>query len=281
MRTRPVERASDRLTAWLTALLFAASLLPNGSTAASTPANTAAGATDAVAIAGKTAPPPGDAAPASVNVECRRPSPARQRGEPPGPRLPDKGPVTTALAPLRITVACVDGDTLTSETSTPASNRVAPPPTGPAPAGSTSSVASLVSNLDPRGEQTSRPDWNLLVPAALSKLVALVLAIACGILAYAAWRVLHLALAGPAGPASPSGPRPGNEAFAFQRHWGGFGGSSTGWTVSERLVRVIVGLALAALAVSLGMQLVAHEAGRDDKAKPGPEAAASAAKPGK
>jgi hypothetical protein len=33
--------------------------------------------------------------------------------------------------------------------------------------------------------------------------------------------------------------------------------------------------------VSLGMQLLPQEAGRDDKAKPGPEAAASAVKQGK
>ena len=107
------------------------------------------------------------------------------------------------------------------------------------PASPTSSVASLAPNPNPQGEQTSRLDWNLLVPAALSKLIALVLAIACGILAYAAWRVLHQALAGPARPASTSDPRPESGAFVFQRHWGGFGGSSTGWTVSERLVCVM------------------------------------------
>jgi hypothetical protein len=48
--------------------------------------------------------------------------------------------------------------------------------------------------------------------------------------------------------------------FAFRRHWGGFGGGSTGWVVSERLVRVIVGLVLAGLAAGLGMQLVPHDA---------------------
>jgi protein-S-isoprenylcysteine O-methyltransferase Ste14 len=143
------------------------------------------------------------------------------------------------------------------------------------------SVASSGVNPNVEFEQTSRLDWNLLVPAVLSKLIAVVLAIACGILAYAAWRVLHQALAGPVRPASPSDPLPEDGPFAFQRHWGGFGGSSTGWTVSERLVRVIVGLVLAALAVSLGMQLVPQETGRDDKGKPGPEAAASAVKQGK
>lgn len=255
-------RAFDRFTVSLAALLVAASLLPNGSAASET-TGTAASAPDTVEIAGKAAPPPSDVAASAVDLECRRRSPARRRVEPPVQRPPDKGSATTVPEPIRITVACVDGDASTTGTMT-------------------GQVASVAPTPAPQGEQTSRLDWNLLVPAALSKLITLVLAIACSILAYAAWRVLRRALAGPAKlPSPPSDPHPETGTFVFQRHWGGFGGSSTGWTVSERLVRVIVGLALAALAVSLGMQLVPQEAGRDDKAKPGPEAPASAAKQGK
>jgi len=186
----------------------------------------------------------------------------------------------TSKEPVAIVgkVARPSGEAVAAEASPP--KPVTPAPTGQAVSNTSAAVASP-SQASPPGEAASRLDWNLLVPAMLSRLVVLVLAIACAILAHAAWKVLAQALPAAAKAPSPTVPRAEGDGFVFQRHWGGFGGSSTGWTVSDRLVRVVVGLALAALAASLGTQLVPQDAGRDDKPKAGPDAAASAANPGK
>lgn len=277
----PVERAHDRSTFPLVTLLVLASLLPNASAAADTTANTVASPVDALPITGKAAPQPGDSASAPTNLECRRTPPVRRPVESSVRLPPGKGSTPTTSESIRITLACVDGNAPTSEKATQDSNLVAQAAAGQSLPLQSNTDQGLAPNSNPRGDQTPQLDLNVLVPAVLSKLIALVLAIACGVLAYAAWRILHQALLVPASPTSPSDSRPEAGAFVFQRHWGGFGGSSTGWTMSDRLVRVIVGLALAALAVSLGMQFGPQEAGRDDKAKAGPEAAASAAKQGK
>jgi hypothetical protein len=44
---------------------------------------------------------------------------------------------------------------------------------------------------------------------------------------------------------------PDTGELMFRRHWGGFGGASTGWVVSQTLMRVAVGLVLAVIAAAL------------------------------
>lgn len=146
-------------------------------------------------------------------------------------------------------------------------------------------------------------DWFVRASALLGQLVTLALAVACGLLAWSAFVVLREALgmaprrvdadppasgdplpsdsnvarSPPDASAPPLSPAIAAQPFTFQRHWGGFGGASTGWVLSERLVRVMVGLVLAGLAAGLGMQLVPHEAGKAEATASG--GAASAAKP--
>lgn len=47
------------------------------------------------------------------------------------------------------------------------------------------------------------------------------------------------------------------EGFTFRRHWGSFGGESTGWNMSPRLVRLVSGTLLAAVGGWLVLQLLA------------------------
>lgn len=54
------------------------------------------------------------------------------------------------------------------------------------------------------------------------------------------------------------------EGFSFRRHTGGFGGGSTGWQVSEQLVRVLCGLVLTLLATAIAMQAVTPGPARTD-----------------
>jgi hypothetical protein len=77
--------------------------------------------------------------------------------------------------------------------------------------------------------------WLVALPDALCAVVALAL-VAAGL-----W-VLYLALV-----------RPDAGDFAFRRHTGGFGGSSTGWQASPALVRLASGLALIVLALAVTM----------------------------
>jgi hypothetical protein len=79
------------------------------------------------------------------------------------------------------------------------------------------------------------PTWFAVLPDVLCGVAALALA------GFGLW-LLYLALAGPdAGE------------FSFRRHAGGFGGSSTGWQVSQALARLLAGLALVLLALALTM----------------------------
>jgi hypothetical protein len=79
------------------------------------------------------------------------------------------------------------------------------------------------------------PTWFTLLPDVLCGVTALALA------AGGLW-VLYLALVhAEAGD------------FAFRRHTGGFGGSSTGWQMSKALARLVAGLVLVVLALAVTM----------------------------
>lgn len=47
------------------------------------------------------------------------------------------------------------------------------------------------------------------------------------------------------------------EGFTFRRHWGSFGGESTGWNMSSRLMRLLSGIAIAAMGAWLILRLLA------------------------
>jgi hypothetical protein len=157
-----------------------------------------------------------------------------------------------------------------------------------------------------RHTTTTTVDWFVRASALLGELVTLALAVVCGLLSWAAFVVLREALgmmprlvvADPPAATAPAQPdsnvadaspppsaakplsraTPAPPAFTFKRHWGGFGGGSTGWVVSERLVRVIVGLVLAGLAAALGMQLVPRDGPAGKTEATSSSGAASAAK---
>jgi hypothetical protein len=58
-------------------------------------------------------------------------------------------------------------------------------------------------------------------------------------------------------------PKPGDaptrpaDGFNFRRHWGSFGGESTGWNISPRLTRLLSGLTIVAAGVWMLLYLVA------------------------
>jgi hypothetical protein len=101
--------------------------------------------------------------------------------------------------------------------------------------------------------------WLVALPDALCAVVALAL-VAAGL-----W-VLYLALV-----------RADAGDFAFRRHTGGFGGSSTGWQASPALVRLASGLALIVLALAVTMaRLPLKEDPKADAAAGGEGRAAAA-----
>ena len=99
------------------------------------------------------------------------------------------------------------------------------------------------------------PTWFALLPDVLCGVAALALT------AFGLW-LLYLALV-----------RPEAGEFSFRRHAGGFGGSSTGWQVSQALARLLAGLALVLLALALTMARLPLK----DEAKPETQAGAATA----
>ena len=79
------------------------------------------------------------------------------------------------------------------------------------------------------------PAWLAALPDVLCGVAAL------AIVGFGLW-MLYLALV-----------RPDGGEFSFRRHAGGFGGSSTGWQMSQALARLVAGLALILLALALTM----------------------------
>ena len=217
------------------------------------------------------------------------------------------------IAALWLAVAaCVPVGALAAESGALPAASSAPAASG---SGGTSSSSSPASAARPVETPPSSPvvvdsrvtpvDWFVRASALLGQLVMLALAVACGLLAWSAFVVLREALgmaprrvdadppasgdpspsdsnvarSPPGASAPPLSPAIAAQPFTFQRHWGGFGGASTGWVLSERLVRVMVGLVLAGLAAGLGMQLVPHEASAGKAEATASGGAASAAKP--
>jgi len=208
----------------------------------------------------------------------------RDRAMPRTTRPPAPSSSSVTIGSMQITLAC-----------TTAPGRVAA--TDPAPsaatvtahfsaASATSPDSSITTPLPPArpptvaASGTPPPAGDALkdTAALIRALIPLLLAAAAVMLAYAAFVVLRAALGlDPATlqrAAAADGDLPERASFTFHRHWGGFGGASTGWVISERLVRVIVGLTLGALAAAIGMEL----AGRPRDATPSrPEASSPAA----
>jgi hypothetical protein len=56
------------------------------------------------------------------------------------------------------------------------------------------------------------------------------------------------------------------DRFYFRRHWGGFGGSSTGWQISTPLAQLVAGLALAAVSGLLALNLLVPDQKSDTSA---------------
>jgi len=109
------------------------------------------------------------------------------------------------------------------------------------------------------------PTWFALLPDVLCGVAALAL------VAFGLW-LLYLSVV-----------RLDGGEFSFRRHAGGFGGSSTGWQVSQSMARLVAGLTLILLALALAMARLPlkedarPEAAADAKAAAAPEAKASPA----
>lgn len=88
----------------------------------------------------------------------------------------------------------------------------------------------------PGADQPAAGGWSIReVATASTTTVALALA-AAGL-----WLLLRVLADADNGPAAPASSLPG---FGFRRHWGSFGGESTGWNMSLRLARLVSGLAM-------------------------------------
>ena len=109
------------------------------------------------------------------------------------------------------------------------------------------------------------PTWFALLPDVMCGVAALAL------VAFGLW-LLYLSVV-----------RLDGGEFSFRRHAGGFGGSSTGWQVSQSMARLVAGLTLILLALALAMARLPlkedarPEAAADAKAAAAPEAKASPA----
>jgi hypothetical protein len=255
---------------------------------------------------------------ARPDLRCTPPPSSR------GSRRPAPAASTMTVGSVRITVACADGDSATAvQASGTPSGAAAPgsgasgsksggviPPSPPAstPSADGSTASAFVVDIRSSATAVATDDWFVRAAALFGQLVTLLLAAACGVLAWASFVILREALgmaslvaavdspkpvvagkvdsnatasplvSAPPSLTSKSAPTP--QPFTFQRHWGGFGGASTGWVLSERLIRVIVGLTLGGLAAGLGMQLVPHElaVSRAENASPGNTASAPKAR---
>ena len=104
------------------------------------------------------------------------------------------------------------------------------------------------------------PAWLAALPDVLCGLAALAL------VGFGLW-MLYLALV-----------RPDAGDFSFRRHAGGFGGSSTGWQMSQALARLFAGLALILLALALTMARLPLKEDAKDDAKAEAKAAGAEAK---
>ena len=104
------------------------------------------------------------------------------------------------------------------------------------------------------------PAWLVALPDVLCGVAAL------AIVGFGLW-MLYLALV-----------RPDGGEFSFRRHAGGFGGSSTGWQMSQALARLVAGLALILLALALTMARLPlkEDAKADAKADAAPAEARAA-----
>ncbi len=110
-----------------------------------------------------------------------------------------------------------------------------------------------------RAANDAAPAWLVALPDVLCGLAALAL------VAFGLWLLYRALVRVDAGELS------------FRRHAGGFGGSSTGWQLSQALARLVSGLALILLALALTM---ARSPAKDDAkadAVPGEAKPASAA----
>ena len=56
------------------------------------------------------------------------------------------------------------------------------------------------------------------------------------------------------------------EPFQFQRHWGGFGGSSSGWRISVPLTQLLAALTLAVVAGAIAIKLLRGSGTENDRA---------------
>jgi hypothetical protein len=107
---------------------------------------------------------------------------------------------------------------------------------------------------------SAAPAWLTALPDVLCGLAALAL------VGFGLW-MLYLALV-----------RPDAGDFSFRRHAGGFGGSSTGWQMSQALARLFAGLALILLALALTMARLPLKEDAKDDAKAEAKAAGAEAK---
>ena len=113
-----------------------------------------------------------------------------------------------------------------------------------------------------RAATGAAPAWLAALPDVLGGLAALML-VGFGL------GMLWLALV-----------RPDAGDFSFRRHSGGFGGSSTGWQMSQALARLVAGLALILLALALTMaRLPLKDDAKPEAASEAKAASASASAP--
>jgi hypothetical protein len=108
------------------------------------------------------------------------------------------------------------------------------------------------------------PGWAAVLPDVLCGVAALVLVV------FGVWLLALALVARDAGD------------FSLRRYQGGFGGTSTGWRVSQALARAATGVVVLLLALALGMARVPappHDdrTGAADEAKAAASAPASAA----
>lgn len=224
-----------------------------------------------VAVTASAVAQPAAAGASTVSSVCVKPRPTR-------PVVPRPAADPLPAAEVHVNVACeaprATGAATGSGTSASASTSASPP----TPSTSSSSSRAIPPPTERPASAPSAPPN----PLGLFDRLKLVAAFAAVLLLIVGLRVLLHALDVPLlwrrREAGEGAATQATEGFMFRRHWGSFGGESTGWNMSARLARLLSGAALVSCALALLILLLDEHDEAVKRSEPATQSVAKADK---